>query len=289
MKKLYFMISSLLVLNYSVSAQQENYCDFDSTKMFTFGMYMGTMDSMAMNPDHMGMNTSMYCAKYVRSTTQYDFIKMNMDMQLSDITAYEDSTSLTAPKMTLKVYSTAPVGTVVQLQLGIQSVDNYPNGIRSEYMAFTTVQNAWETLTFRYYMGHTGTFATATNADKVVLLFGPGTTTQDTIYFDDLMGPALVTPSSVDELSVLNSSLYQNYPNPAKQSTAINFKVNTKGAVSVELFDMVGNSVKTLVNEDLKAGTYSIPVDTAELPNGIYFYVLKKDGSSQTKRMIVSK
>ncbi|MFY9308315.1 MAG: T9SS type A sorting domain-containing protein [Bacteroidia bacterium] len=288
MKKLYFILITFFAVNFTASAQQENYCDFDSIKMLNFGMYTGTLDSMFANPATTGMNTSMYCARYVRDTMMYDYIKMHPQMQLEDITLYADST-MGAPKMSLKVYSTAPVGTVVQLQLGIKSVDNYPNGIHSEYMAFTTMQNAWETLTFNYYMGHPGSFATATNIDKIVLLFGAGTTTQDTMYFDDLMGPALIEPSGIKEIIASDSKLFQNSPNPAKISTAINFQVNTNGPVSVELFDMVGNSVAMLLEDDLKAGNYSIPVSTSELPNGIYFYVLKKDGASQTKRMIVSK
>lgn len=288
MKKLYFILSTFLAMNFTVSAQQENYCDFDSVKMLNFGMYTGTLDSMYANPATTGVNTSMYCARYVPDTMMYDFIKMHPDMQLEDVTLYADS-AMGTPKMSLKVYSTAPVGTLVQLQLGIKSVDNYPTGIHSEYMAMTTMQNAWEILTFNFYIAHNGSFATATNIDKIVLLFAPGTSTQDTMYFDDLMGPALIEPASVKELSFSDSKLFQNSPNPAKQSTAINFQLNTNGPVSVELFDMVGNSVDMLIKDDMKAGTYSIPVNTSELPNGIYFYVLKKDGASQTKRMIVSK
>ncbi len=288
MKKLYFMISTVFVMNFTLSAQQQNYCDFEGNNVLNFGMYMGDLDSMAMNPDTIGINNSMHCAKYIKDSIMYDFIKMHPEMKLEDITLYADS-GMSAPRMTMKVYSTAPVGTVVQLQLGIKSVDNYPNGIHSEYMAFTTTQNAWETLSFRFYLAHGGTFATATNIDKIVLLFGPGTTTQDTMYFDDLMGPALVTPSSVQDISAPGSKLFQNNPNPAKQSTSISFQLNTKGDVSIELFDMIGNYVSTIVDDEMKAGTYSLPVDTSELPNGIYFYVLKKDGLSQTKRMIVSK
>lgn len=288
MKKIYFIISVFFAMNLTVSAQQQNYCDFEGNNVLSFGMYTGTLDSMFTNPDTNGINTSMNCARYIRDTMMYDFIKLHPDMKLQDITAYADS-AMGVPKMTLKVYSTAPVGTLVQLQLGIKSVDNYPTGIHSEYLAVTSTQNAWETLTFNFYMSHPGSFATATNIDKIVLLFGAGTTTEDTVYFDDLMGPALITPSSIQEVNASNSKLFQNNPNPAKQSTSISFQVNTYGSVSIELFDMIGNSVKTLLDEEIKAGSYSLPVDTSELPNGIYFYVLKKDGSSQTKRMIVSK
>lgn len=288
MKKLYFILSAFFAMNFTVSAQQMNYCDFDSIKMLNFGMYTGTLDSMYINPSTTGGNTSMYCARYVRDTMMYDFIKMHPDMQLEDVTLYADS-AMGTPKMSLKVYSTAPVGTLVQLQLGIRSVDNYPAGIHSEYMAMTTVQGAWETLTFNFYTAHNGSFATATNIDKIVLLFAPGTAAQNTMYFDDLMGPALIEPASVKELSAADSKLFQNSPNPAKQSTAIHFQVNTNGPVSLELFDMVGHSAGMLIKNDIKAGTYSIPVNTSELPNGIYFYVLKKDGASLTRRMIVSK
>lgn len=83
--------------------------------------------------------------------------------------------------------------------------------------------------------------------------------------------------------------LMQNYPNPAKEITHIKFQLNIPGPVTLKLYDMLGNKVDLLVDEYMTSGNHSIPVETANLPNGIYFYVLKKDSLSQTMRMVISK
>jgi hypothetical protein len=84
-------------------------------------------------------------------------------------------------------------------------------------------------------------------------------------------------------------SLFQNYPNPAKEFTRIKFQLNTSGQVSLKLFDMLGNPVSTLIDQQMVTGTYSIPVETDNFPNGIYFYVFKKENVTQTMKMVVSK
>ncbi len=291
MRKFYSFISIFSITSYSImygQDGQQNYCDFEGNNVLSFGICTGTIDTMFMNPAPNGIDSSMHCAKYIRDTIMYDYIKMYPDMKLEDITLYANS-STQAPRMTMKLYSTAPVGTLVNLQLGVKSVDNYPSGIHSEYMATTTVQNAWELLTFNYFQTNTS-FATPTEIDKIVLLFQPGTLNHDTMYFDDLTGPVLMTPANVQQSEALpDYKLFQNNPNPAKQSTSISFQLNSKGAVSLEVFDLIGNSILSVLNGELKAGSYSIPVDTSELPDGIYFYTLKKDGMSQSKRMIVAK
>jgi len=83
--------------------------------------------------------------------------------------------------------------------------------------------------------------------------------------------------------------LSQNYPNPAKESTFIKLQLNTLGPVTLKLYDMLGNSISSLLDQNMMAGIYSIPVETENMPNGIYFYVLKKGSVSQTMKLIISK
>ena len=59
--------------------------------------------------------------------------------------------------------------------------------------------------------------------------------------------------------------------------------------VSLKVFDVLGNEVKTLVNEKQNAGSYSITFDGANLSSGIYFYKLTAGLYSDTKRMILLK
>jgi len=83
--------------------------------------------------------------------------------------------------------------------------------------------------------------------------------------------------------------LLQNFPNPAKQNTSIKFHINCSGTFSLQLFDMLGNPLFSLLEGEMAIGTYTLPVDVEGLADGIYFYVLKKGRFSQTMKMIVSR
>src|SRR5438045_1383234 len=76
--------------------------------------------------------------------------------------------------------------------------------------------------------------------------------------------------------------LSQNYPNPAKENTSIKVQLSNAGNVTLKLYDMLGNAVATLLDQNMAAGIYSVPVETENIPDGVYFYVLKKDSLSQT-------
>lgn len=286
MKKLYFFILAFIVTQ-EVTGQQ-NYCDFEGNKVLSFGLSTGILDSFALNPGPDNVNTSSYCAKYLRNTSLYDIIRLYPDMKLVDISAYADA-SPQAPKITLKVYSSAPVGSEIQLQLGMKSIDSFPEGTHSSYAGITTVQNDWELITFYYYESPIGSMVLPTDIDKIILLFIPNSSSVQTFYFDDLTGPPLINPSGISMSDDSPSfTLSQNFPNPAKQNTIIRFQLNSCGLVSLELFDMLGNSVSSVLNQEMKAGGHAVPLETSTVANGIYFYVLKKDGFSQTKRMVVS-
>jgi len=80
-----------------------------------------------------------------------------------------------------------------------------------------------------------------------------------------------------------NFSLYQNYPNPFNPVTKIKFDVaaNNRGAenlVTLKVYDILGKEIMTLVNEQLKPGTYEVTFDGNGIPSGIYFYRLLAGG-----------
>lgn len=86
-----------------------------------------------------------------------------------------------------------------------------------------------------------------------------------------------------------NFSLKQNYPNPFNPETKINFDIKNSTFVSLKVFDMTGKEIKTLVNENIFAGSYEINFDGSELNSGVYFYTLKTDGFTETKKMMLVK
>ena len=83
--------------------------------------------------------------------------------------------------------------------------------------------------------------------------------------------------------------LNQNYPNPFNPVTTISYELPSAGFVKLEIFDMLGNTITTLVNEKQNAGRYDVNWNAADYSSGIYFYKLSSGDFKDTKRMILLK
>ena len=84
-------------------------------------------------------------------------------------------------------------------------------------------------------------------------------------------------------------SLSQNYPNPFNPTTNIKFDIAKNGFASIKIYDILGKEVATLVNENLKSGTYEVTFDGSDLSSGTYFYQLRVSDFVETKRMVLIK
>ena len=84
-------------------------------------------------------------------------------------------------------------------------------------------------------------------------------------------------------------SLEQNYPNPFNPSTNLEFGISKSGYVSLKIYDVLGKEVVTLVNANLQPGTYKYDFDASGLTSGIYYYTLRTQGFTETKRMSLIK
>jgi hypothetical protein len=82
-------------------------------------------------------------------------------------------------------------------------------------------------------------------------------------------------------------SLDQNYPNPFNPSTSISWQLPVSGHVSLKVYDIIGNEVATLVNEEKPAGNYEISFGASGLSSGVYFYKLTANEFVETKKMIL--
>ena len=87
----------------------------------------------------------------------------------------------------------------------------------------------------------------------------------------------------------LEYNLAQNYPNPFNPSTKIEYRVKEAGFVSLEVFNILGAKVATLVNENLPAGNYVADFTAADLASGVYIYKLSVNNFAQTRKMILEK
>ena len=84
-------------------------------------------------------------------------------------------------------------------------------------------------------------------------------------------------------------NLSQNYPNPFNPSTRINYSVPYSSFVKIKLYDILGNEVATLLNEEMPAGIYEVEFNASKLSSGVYFYQLKAGDFIETKKMILMK
>ncbi|MEJ2195365.1 MAG: T9SS type A sorting domain-containing protein [Ignavibacteriaceae bacterium] len=83
--------------------------------------------------------------------------------------------------------------------------------------------------------------------------------------------------------------LEQNYPNPFNPTTTIRYSIRTAGVVTLKVYNLIGEEIATLVNEEKSAGNYDINFDATLLPSGIYFYKLQAGSFTETKKMILIK
>jgi len=82
-------------------------------------------------------------------------------------------------------------------------------------------------------------------------------------------------------------SLEQNYPNPFNPSTSIRFRIPQTGHVTITVYNLLGQEVTALVNEEKVAGTYSVRWNASSLSSGVYLYRLQSGNYIETKKMIL--
>jgi predicted lipoprotein with Yx(FWY)xxD motif len=84
-------------------------------------------------------------------------------------------------------------------------------------------------------------------------------------------------------------NLEQNFPNPFNPSTTISYSVSETQHVNLKIFNVLGQVVATLVNEEIPTGTYKVQFNAAGLSSGIYYYRIETAGISETKSMLLLK
>ena len=90
------------------------------------------------------------------------------------------------------------------------------------------------------------------------------------------------------------SCLYQNQPNPFNPQTTIRYSLTRESKVCIEIFDMAGRSLRTLLDEIVSAGEQQVVWDGADdagklVPSGVYFYRLEAAGSVEIRKMVLAK
>lgn len=110
-----------------------------------------------------------------------------------------------------------------------------------------------------------------------------------------------LSADGLDDVMPREFVLYANYPNPFNPRTTIKYSIpmavgpHLGGAggrsvlVQLKIYDVLGNEIATLINDEKPAGTYTINFNAAGVASGVYFYQLKADGFVETKKLILLK
>ena len=83
--------------------------------------------------------------------------------------------------------------------------------------------------------------------------------------------------------------LEQNFPNPFNPTTTIKYQLPEISFVTIKVYDVLGNEIAIIVNEEIPTGAYEVEFDAAELTSGIYFYTLSAGSFRETKKMLLLK
>jgi len=198
---------------------------------------------------------------------------------------------------------------IVPVEMVSFNADVYGNDVSLGWMTVTEKNNYGfeiERLRLRY-----SNFA-ETSWEKVGFVQGYGTTTETHTYtFNDEISSTgkysyrlkqidFDGTSSYSDIIEVNIgipnpfTLEQNYPNPFNPSTKIKFTVpvtlsEVEGSVTLKVYDVLGNEVTTLVNEEKSAGSHQVEFVASSVPSGTYFYQLRIGEFVSTKKMILLK
>ena len=103
----------------------------------------------------------------------------------------------------------------------------------------------------------------------------------------DIVNP--LTDVKENEIIPTTFSLSQNYPNPFNPSTTIKYDIPQTANVTLKVYDVLGNEITTLINENQTPGSYSVKFNAGNLSSGIYFYRIDTGSFSQVKKFILMK
>lgn len=253
---------------------------------FTFHEFLGVGLARIPNPHSSGINTSEYVLQYQKNGAEpWAGIFYNTDgvMELT-----EDS------EFRLKIWSPrANIEALLKLEMRTAADVN-----TGDLFAEITTSGEWIELTWDIseLMGDGFSAIAGAPLDRVVIIMdmagGTGDGGEDWIWFmddftyDDGQG---TSTERIDSAIPQAVALHQNYPNPFNPTTSIQFSLPESAHATLEVYNMLGQRVATLVNETLSAGTHSANFDASELSSGVYLYRLHAGNEVLTRKLTLVK
>ena len=111
----------------------------------------------------------------------------------------------------------------------------------------------------------------------------------DLNWFPSKKSAWMINAIEKTDVKATSFSLSQNYPNPFNPSTLIKYSILNNAKVKLEVYDMLGSKVATLVNETQSKGEYRVTFDASKLTSGVYVYQLSTPNQILSKKMMLIK
>jgi hypothetical protein len=144
------------------------------------------------------------------------------------------------------------------------------------------------------YVDLSGYYKNSNTPDSALILISctgtvNGQTTQNTVLFVEKAWLASSQPAGVPMMATNKVSNGLVYPNPFTATTTIHYNLTENGQVTLNVYDVTGKQVATVVNENQTGGGHDVKFDGSDLKNGVYFYRLQAGNSTQTGKLILNK
>ena len=267
----------------SAVVKESSFEAFDETGRINLGFFSGTFEDEVTNPAPNEVNASNLVGKYIRDgATQYDVVVYSIS-DLENTSVYLEGEK----KFFIDVYTSAPIGTNILLQLENSNMavpSNFPRGRHSRFEVVTTVQNEWERLEFQL-IDQPDPSVPDGSIDQFIFLFAPNTFTDATYYFDNFDTYSPSSTVSTKELLRREHSLVNVTPNPMSRTTTLH-NISEELVNYLQIIDLNGRVIQ---EESLSLfPNQRKEINIKSLTNGVYILkALSEKGYQQNQQILV--
>jgi hypothetical protein len=165
-------------------------------------------------------------------------------------------------------------------------VDNYGFEVERQVAGRQAAVDTWETIGFVDGYGNSNSPKEYSFTDN-----NPAGGTKFSYRLKQMDNDGAYEYSNIVEVEIAPKEfvLYQNYPNPFNPITKIKYSIPKESVVTIKVFDILGNEVRTLISEKQEQGNYEIDFEGGDLASGIYLYKMQAGTFSQVKKMLILK
>ncbi len=249
--------------------------------------------SVPVNHTGSGMGTFELCPFGFTSQNTNPYIEIDTSDRTNYATPYyQSSTSLPLP-VELTSFAVQASKTDVKLKWQTATeLNNYgfeiqksvsTNAVKDQTKIIT---DEWNTIGFVKGNGNSNSLKEYSYVDKNPLW---GKVINYRLKQIDNDGKFLFSSIESVKLEALEYKLMQNFPNPFNPSTKICFTLPEPCKIKIQIFNILGEVVKTLVDENSEAGYHELDFNANKLSSGIYFYVMNAGKYSETRKMLLLK